>query len=165
MRNVKISLLAAAAIGFFSLIGCSKSNNNNKTSNSDSVFTSSWTTLNMTLNPTDSNYEQTISAPAITSAILNDGVVLGYGAYLNQSNDTVVEQALEFDMFQTFSVGNILLQSGFDNSGLWYRYVIIPGHVLTTRGITPVEARSMNYAEIMKTFPPGARKSETPSIN
>jgi len=119
----------------------------------------------MTLNPTDSNYEQTISAPAITSAILNDGVVLGYGAYLNQSNDTVVEQALEFDMFQTFSVGNILLQSGFDNSGLWYRYVIIPGHVLTTRGITPVEARSMNYAEIMKTFPPGARKSETPSIN
>ena len=92
----------------------------------------------MAFNPADSFYEQQISAPAITSAILQDGVVLGYGAYLDNNNDTLVANALEF-MLESFTVGNILLQ-GADNSGLWYRYVTIPGHVLTTKGLTPMQA-------------------------
>lgn len=163
MRKVKIFFLTAAVIGFFSLIGCSKSNNNSSPS-TDSVYTSSWTTLAMSFNSTDSDYEQNISAPAITSAILDDGVVLGYGAYLNNNNDTVVEQALEFDMYQTFSVGNIFLQAGFDNSGLWYRYVIIPGSVLTTNNLTPLEAKSLSYAEVTKLLSPAARKSNSPAI-
>lgn len=165
MRNVKISLLAAIAIGLVSLTGCSKSNNNKTSSGSDSVFTSPWITLNMPLNPVDSNFEENIPAPAITASILNTGVVMGFGAFLDQNNDTVVESGLEFDMFQTFSVGNILLQSGFDNSGLWYRYVIIPGHVLATKGLTPMQVRSMTYAGVTKLFTPGAIKSESPTVN
>lgn len=167
VRNVKISLLAAIAIGFFSLTGCSKSNKNNNppASGSDSVFTSPWITLSTPLNPVDSNFEQKIVAPKITASILNTGVVLGYGAFLNQNNDTVVEQAIEFDMFQTFLVDTVFLQSGFDNSGLWYRYVIIPGHVLTTKGLTPMEVRSMSYAEVSRMLTPSAKKSEAPTVN
>ena len=163
MRKVKIFFLAATVIGFFSLIGCSKSNNNNA-SHSDSVYTSSWITLSMSLNTTDSDYEQTISAPAVTSAILNTGVVLGYGAYLNNNNDTVVESAIEFDMYQTFSVGQILLQAGFDNTDLWYRYVVIPGQVLTTKGLTPLEAKSLSYAEVTKLISPPAKQAASPAI-
>ena len=167
MRHVKISLLAAASIGFFSLIGCSKSNNNNNNSasRSDSVFTSPWITLQMIFNPIDSNFEQKIAAPAITASALNKDVLLGYGAYLNANNDTVVEQALEFDMFQTFLVDTVFLQSGFDNSQLWYRYVIIPGQVMTTKGLTPAEVRSMSYAEISKLLTPEAKKSQSPTVN
>jgi hypothetical protein len=162
VRKVKIFFLTATVIGFFSLFGCSKSSNSAPAA--DSVFTSSWITLAMNYNSTDSDYEQQISAPAVTSAILNYGVVLGYGAYLNNANDTVVESAIEFDMYQTFSVGNILLQAGFDNSGLFYRYVIIPGHVLTTKGLTPMQARSLTYAEVTKLISPAANKATSPSI-
>lgn len=162
VRKVTTFLLAASAIAFFSLFGCSKSNNSTPTR--DSVFTSPWITLAMTPNYTDSDYEQNISAPAVTSAILDYGVVLGYGAYLNASNDTVVSSALEYDMFQTFSVGNILLQAGSNNSGLWYRYVVIPGSVLTTKGITPLQAKSLSYAEVTKLFSPAVRQSGSPAI-
>lgn len=119
----------------------------------------------MALNPTDSNYEETLPAPAITSSILQNGVILGYGAYLNQNNDTVEEAAIEFDMYQTFKVDSILLQAGFNNSGLWYRYVTIPGHVLATKGLTPAEVRSMSYAEITRMFSPAAKKSESAGLN
>ena len=163
MRKVKIFFLAATVIGFFSLIGCSKSNNNTPPAD-DSVYTSSWITLAMNYNSADSDYEQTISAPAVTSAILNTGVVLGYGAYLNNNNDTVVESAIEFDMYQTFSVGSIFLQAGFNNTDLWYRYVIIPGQVLTTKGLTPMQARTLNYAEVTKLISTPAKQAASPSI-
>lgn len=167
VRKVKIVLLAATVIGFFSLIGCSKSNNNNNdpASTSDSVYSSSWTTLSMTYNATDSDYEQTITAPAITSAILNDGVILGYGAYISPTTqDTVEEAAIEFDLYQTFSVGKILLQSGFDDTNLWYRYVIIPGNALTTKGLTPLQAKSLTYAEVTKLFGAATKRSATPTV-
>jgi hypothetical protein len=163
VRNLKNIFLAATAIGFISLIGCTK-NNTTTIKSPDSVYTSNWTTLNMTANFTDSDYEQTISAPAITSAILNDGVILGYGAYLNNNNDTVVENAVEFDMFQTYSVGSILLQAGADNSGLWYRYVIVPGQVLAQKNLTKLEAKSLSYAEITKVLAPAAKQSTTPTV-
>ncbi|HTR30172.1 MAG TPA: hypothetical protein VMH27_12935 [Puia sp.] len=163
MRKVTIFFLTATAIGFFSLTSCTK-NNTTTINHPDSVYTSAWVTLSMQLNNVDSDYEENISAPAITSAILDKGVILGYGAYLNASNDTVVENALEFDMFQTVSVGNILLQAGFDNSGLWYRYVIVPGSVLTTKGLTPLQAKSLSYAEATKLFGSAANKVGSPTI-
>jgi hypothetical protein len=163
VRKVSIFFLTATVIGLFSLISCSKSNNTTTTT-PDSVFTSPWITLAFDTVPADGDWEETISAPAITSAILDNGVVLGYGAYLDVNNDTVVSQPIEFDIFQTFYAGNIFLQSGPDNSGLWYRYVTVPGHVLTTKGLTPIQAKSLSYAEITKLFPPAAKSSSSPTI-
>jgi hypothetical protein len=164
VRKVTIFFLTATIIGLFSLISCSKTNNNTVTT-PDSVFTSPWITLVLDSNSsTLGDWEETISAPAITSAILDDGVVLGYGAYLDLNNDTVVSAAIEYDIFQTFYVGNIFLQSGANDNGLWYRYVTIPGHVLTTKGLTPIQAKSLSYAEITKLFPPAAKSASSPTI-
>ncbi|HET6254426.1 MAG TPA: hypothetical protein VFE32_10145 [Puia sp.] len=164
MRKVQIFFLAATVIGFFSLIGCTK-NNNTVTKTPDSVYTSKWITLSMLPNYVDSDYEQKIVAPAITSAILNDGVIMGFGAYIDPTTqDTVEEAAIEFNMYQTFKVDTVLLQAGYDNSGLWYRYVVIPGSVLTTKGLTPAQAKSLNYAEVMKLVGSAAKKSESPTV-
>ena len=164
MRKVKIFFLACAAVGFFSLIGCTK-NNTTTVNHPDSVYTSNWVTLTFTPNYTDSLYEDSIMTSNITSAILQNGVVLGYGAYLDpNTQDTVESAALEFGIYQTFSVGKILLQSVYDNSGLWYRYVIIPGHVLTTKGLTPQQARSLSYAEATK-LASAAKESTSATIH
>ncbi|HEV3325458.1 MAG TPA: hypothetical protein VG052_07620 [Puia sp.] len=150
MRTVKIFFLAVIVIGLFSMIGCTK-NNTTTVYTKDSVFTSNWITLAMDSNSTNQDWEQTISAPAITASILDHGVVLGYGAYVINNTDTLVEQALEFNMFQTFSVGSILLQTGQDLSGLLiYRYVIVPGSILAGTKLTPQQLKSMNYTEVTK---------------
>ncbi len=165
MRKVKIFFLASAVIGFFSLIGCTK-NNNTTVNHPDSVYTSSWVTLAFTPNYTDSLYEQTLTASAITSDIIQNGVVLGYGSYIDPtSQDTVISAALEFGIYQTFSVGKIFLQSVYDNSGLWYRYVIVPGHILTSKGLTPVQARALSYAEATKVFGSPAKQASAPTIH
>jgi hypothetical protein len=164
VRKVTIFFLTAATIGFFSLTSCTK-NTTTTVNHPDSVYTSSWVTLAVVLNATDSLYEENITAPAITSAILQDGVILGYGAYINTGNqDTVESAALEFGIYQTFSVGNILIQSVYQNSGLFYRYVIVPGHVLTTKGLTPQQAKNLSYAEATKLFGSAASKSTAPAV-
>lgn len=154
-------MLASTVIGLFSLTGCTK-NNTTTVNHPDSVYTSAWITLQMNPVVADSDFEENITAPAITSSILQTGVVLGYGAFLDNNNDTLVANALEF-MLESFTVGNILLQ-GADNTGLWYRYVVIPGHVLTTKGLTPVQARSLSYAEVTKLLGLDAKKSGSPTI-
>jgi hypothetical protein len=162
VRKFKIFFLATVVIGFFSMVGCTKKDTTTVYTR-DSVYSSSWITLGMSFNGTDSDYEQTISAPAVTSSILSTGVVLGYGAYVNSANDTVEEAALEFDMYQTFSVGSILLQAGFDNSGLFYRYVVVPGSVLAATKVTPKELKSMSYTEVTKLLGTTTAKQAAPS--
>lgn len=164
MRKLKLAFLSLAAIGFFSLVGCTKKYITT-VSGSDSVYTSSWITLSMQFNTTDSAFEQTISAPSITSAILNDGVILGYGAYQVSSGDTIVENAIDFGLYQNNYVGNILLQNyGIDDTNLWYRYVIIPGKVLTTKGLTPLQARALTYAEMTRLLAPTTKTSASPTV-
>jgi hypothetical protein len=137
VRKVTIFFLTATIIGLFSLISCSKSNNNTVTT-PDSVFTSPWITLVMDSNSnTNQDWEEALTAPAITSAILDDGVVLGYG---------------------------VILDAVANDNGLWYRYVTVPGHVLATKGLTPVQAKSLSYAEITKLFPPAAKNASSPTI-
>ena len=164
MRKVTIFFLTATTIGFFSLTSCTK-NNTTTVNHPDSVYSSAWTTLEVVLNNTDSLYEENITAPSITSAILRTGVILGYGAYINpNTQDTVESAVLEFGIYQTFSVGNIFIQSVYQNSGLFYRYVIVPGSVLTTKGLTPIQAKSLSYAEATKLFGSAATKVVSPAI-
>lgn len=164
MRKFKIFFLTATVAGIISMIGCTK-NNTTTVYTKDSVFTSNWTTLAMdSSSATNGAWEQTISAPAVTASILDNGVVLGYGAYVSSGTDTVVEQAIEFDLYQTFSVGSIFLQAGFDNSGLFYRYVIVPGSVLAGTKMTPQELKSMTYTEVTKLLSTTAKQAAAPTL-
>jgi hypothetical protein len=164
VRKFKIFFLTATVAGIISMIGCTK-NNTTTVYTKDSVFTSNWTTLAMdSSSATNGAWEQTISAPAVTASILDNGVVLGYGAYVSSGTDTVVEQAIEFDLYQTFSVGSIFLQAGFDNSGLFYRYVIVPGSVLAGTKMTPQELKSMTYTEVTKLLSTTAKQAAAPTL-
>jgi hypothetical protein len=164
VRKFKIFFLTATVAGIISMIGCTK-NNTTTVYTKDSVFTSNWTTLAMDSSAsTNGAWEQTISAPAVTASILDNGVVLGYGAYVSSGTDTVVEQAFEFDMYQTYSVGSIFLQSGFDNTGLFYRYVVVPGSVLAGTKMTPQELKSMSYTEVTKLLSTTAKQAAAPTI-
>jgi len=172
VRKVTIFFLTATVIGFFSLIGCSKSNNNNNSSGKDSIYYSPWLTI--TMQPTDAGdtiYEENISAPALTSAVAADGAVVSYLGEpgFPSTGDTTNETALDFGLYTSFVPGTITLTSlgylnDFTNYGFLYRYVIIPGNVLTTKGLTPKQARSLTYAEITKLFPPPAKETASPTI-
>jgi hypothetical protein len=176
VRNLKIFFLASTIVGFFSLIGCSKSNNNNNNSSSgkDSIYYSQWMTIAM--QPTDAGdtiYTETISAPKVTSAVADGGAVLSYLCEPGFPNtgDTTVTNAVEFGMYTTFVPGSIQLTTlGYLNdystsiTHLLYRYVVIPGTVLTTKGLTPKQARSLTYAEVTKLIGSPARQTESPTI-
>lgn len=168
MRTVKISLLAVIVIGLFSLVGCSKSGST--TVVKDSIYYSPW--LSITMLPTnagDTTFAENVSASTVTASVVHSGAVLtylgepGYPA----AGDTAAESAIDFGLYATLVTGSIQLTSFFadfstSNSGLVFRYVVIPGTVLATTKLTPQQLKSMSYTEVTKLL--GTRtKNATPT--
>jgi len=166
VSKLKFLLLAAPVIAFFSLTGCNKTTNN-ITQGTDSVYTSGWFAPTFTISVDqygDSTYEQLVNNAAITSAVVNDGVVLSYLGVvgnINGSNaqDTVAELATDYGVYTTIEVGSLLIQSlpidegglgDFTQDGTFFRYVVIPGSVLATTKLTPQELKSMSFTEVTR---------------
>lgn len=162
MRKLKILSSVTLIAGFFLLsVGCSKSSNSSSTSSStDSVFYSPWIKLQMST-VGDTVYYEDLTASKLTQNILSTGVVLGYLGSPNASaGDTSVNNALDYGLYQVLSVGKIEVQSygylndlSFTNSGLLYRYVVIPGTALTTtslHNLTQQQLNKMSIKEISK---------------
>ena len=171
MSKVKIFFLASTVIGFFFLVGCSKSNN---TTVQATVYYSPWLTITMA--PTDAGdtiYEGTIAASKLTQTVINTGAVLtflGQPGYPS-TNDTAAESAVDYGLYSTLVPGSIqLLSLGYlhdfttSNSGFLYRYVIVPGTVLETTGMTKQELQSKSYAEATKLIAAAAQKASTPTV-
>jgi hypothetical protein len=181
VRKAKVLFLAVGAVGFFSLIGCSKSNNSTPVSQSDSVYSSGWLNIVMTVE-TDQNgdtaYTQTFDNSGITAAVVNDGIVLSYIGFSSTSGpttDTIAEQALEYNVLTNFQVGSVNIESfppdegGFGDlstasTGLFYRYVIVPGTVLATTGLTRQQLKSMNYTEVTKVLHSASSHGSSPAL-
>lgn len=171
MRTVKISILAVILVGLFALVSCSKSNNST-TVVKDSVYYSPWLTIAMA--PTDAGdtiYTETISASHVTASIVRGGAVISYLGEpgFPATGDTAAESATDFGLFTTVAPGSVELSSfglGNDfstsNSGLVFRYVVIPGTVLATTKLTPQELKSMSYTEVTKLLGTGT-KNATPT--
>jgi hypothetical protein len=141
----------------FSVTSCKKTTNNT-TVVQDSIYYSKWTTLSMTqdvVSAGDTLYIQDITAPKVTSAIISKGAVLGYYGYVTQSGDTAVfdEAELGYEAGVTFGTG-IVEVTGYnvDLSGNLFRYVVIPGNVLTTsfNGMTQQQLNKMSFTELQK---------------
>jgi hypothetical protein len=161
MKHVK-SLLAVATIVIMGLIGCSKGSTGPAgpagPAGPDSVMYSDWITLNTPYNTNDSLFEDTIVAPAITSGIIDSGVILTYIQYPDQNNltHTVSVSSLGGFVFEDYIVGKINIGSpNVDLTGLLYRYVIIPGSKKTNgvtagkvKGYTPTELKAMSYDQL-----------------
>jgi hypothetical protein len=169
VRKAKILFLAALAIGLVSMFSCSKSNNS--TSTKDSVYYSSWMTIAMS--PTDGGdtaYTGTISASRITATILSSGAVLTYlgSPGFPGTGDTAAESAVDFGLYSTLVPGSIEIQSfGYlnDFTGALFRYVVIPGTVLETTGLTRQQLKSMSFTEVTNTLHSASTKTSSPSIS
>lgn len=156
------------AVSFVAMVGCSKSNNSSGSSSSgskDSVLYSNWIPLKLVLTgtPSDSVYEQKITASAITSAILSKGLVLVY-ANETGSGGQYVNPISDFGIYPTFGPQVIYL----DDYGYYgylasqnvaadsCRYVIIPGTVSTTgisnnlKTYTPAQLQTLDYGTVSK---------------
>jgi hypothetical protein len=109
--------------------------------------------------PADTLFEQIISAPSITKAILDSGVILSYVNF-QESNGTyhVVPTAglAGIGIFEDFAVGQINIESVQDYSTLPYRYVTIPGSLKAgnsasaqkVKGYTIEELKAMPYEQV-----------------
>jgi hypothetical protein len=172
VRKLKILFLAAIVIGLFSVIGCSKSNNNSSSSSADSIFYSPWIELNMTFQGVDpqsgdSAFEELVPATKVTAAIISKGVVLTYVIQEINNGDTVISNADNiFDPFLSVGTIDLLFEgSSAINNGVFFRYVIIPGNVLTTQGITPKQLKSMSYKEVTRLLSDPAKRASPPALN
>lgn len=129
----------------FMSVGCSKSNNNSS-STKDSVLYSSWQSFSLKYegldNNSDSVYDQTITAAAITQNVLDKGTVTVYvsdgaGDYADASN-------AGFSVI--LNVGSIYISTyGAVPSAYKWRYVVIPGTIATTS-----QLKGLSYETVAK---------------
>jgi hypothetical protein len=155
--KLKIFALIISLVGLISVIGCKKTTNNTVVMQ-DSVFYSPWTQLKMTTIG-DTVYYQDITASKLTQSLLNTGVVLSYLGSPGTS-DTAISNASDYGLYQVLHVGYIEVQSygylndfSYSNSGFLYRYVIIPGSVLTTTSLKNFSVQQLNkmsYTDVQK---------------
>lgn len=167
MKNLKLFFVLTLAISCVIMISCSKGNTGPAgPAGSDSVQYSGWTTLSMTGNidaNSDTTYTDTLTANAITSDILNKGIVVGYIRFLDALGDTTILNASTI-MSESFVVGKIELfsgapyasnSSGSDFSGYDYRYVVVPAKIATNsvsgKGqiYTSEQLKAMSYPALM----------------
>ena len=159
------------ALSFIAMVSCSKSNNNNSggsgSGSKDSVLYSNWIPLKLVAvgNPSDSVYEQKITASALTQTVLNKGMVMVF-ANESGSGGQYINYVSDFGIYPTFGVRAIYLDayytSGYNLSTNQIvdsvRYVIIPGTVSTTsvsgnvQTYTPARLKQLDYSTIAKDF-------------
>src|SRR5450432_3277895 len=105
MKHVK-SLLAVATIVIMALVGCSKGDTGPAgaagpagPAGPSNVMYSDWVTLNFTYNSNDSAFEDTLPAPAITSGILDSGVILSYIQFTDANNTVHIQPIASLGSF------------------------------------------------------------------
>jgi hypothetical protein len=156
VRKLKVLSLATLIAGtFFLSVGCSKSNNNNSTSTKDSVLYSAWQPFSLKFesldNNSDSVYDQTTTAAAITQNILDKGTVL---VYISDGSGNYTD-AVNAGFSVILGVGQIYISTyGSVPSTFTWRYVVIPGTIATTNSsgslqtYTPSQLKTMSYAAV-----------------
>jgi hypothetical protein len=153
-----VSSLALFA-GIVTTTSCSKSSSTPAAK--DSVLYSNWITLKMISQGVDNDpasptygyetFAEEVPAPAINKAIMNKGLILTYVQGVISGDTTVINA--EGLLSEFFYAGRIELSSvGIDYSGLKYRYVVIPGNILTNKynGVPVQQLKSMTYANSLK---------------
>jgi hypothetical protein len=137
VRNLKLLVLAALTTGFFMTMSCKKGDTGPAgPAGPDSVMYSNWTPLSFSKvydqTTGDSAYGAAVTAPQITSKVLNTGSVVGYLLLQNPlTQDSSIVNAINY-VTEYFSVGKINIFAGADFSGIPYRYVIIPSKITIT---------------------------------
>jgi hypothetical protein len=148
-------LTATVSVTVLSMVSCKKTTTNN-TVVKDSIYYSAWIPISMQFDATDSVYFQDFSISKLTASIVSSGAVLGYFGYPTQSGDTAVldqsTMAAYIGVQQIVSTGQLELDSPFPNdltysasSGYLFRYVIIPGNVLSGTAYKNLSRDQLNH--------------------
>jgi hypothetical protein len=136
----------------------------------DSILHSPWITLNVTIDTftnmgqPDSIFFDTLTAPAITQAVLDSGVILSYVQNLF-NNDGSIVNVLDYSGYLevTYKVDEIDVSVLSDISGAQFRYVVIPGSILTQsvsfKNYTKQQIRSMDFATATRLVNEATNKS------
>jgi hypothetical protein len=159
----KIKLLSLAGlVAVIALASCSKGSNGatgatgaTGPAGPDSVLHSAWIALAMTLSVSsgDSTYTQNISASAITQNILDSGMVISYLEVIDNNGNSLVENAASI-LEVEYVVGaiNVFGYGTYgDYSGYGFRYVIIPGTILTNsvlKGMSKAQIQNLSYDKL-----------------
>jgi len=160
VKNLALLSLLALTAGFIVMTGCKKGDTGPAgPAGPDSVQYSAWKTLSMDYagsdNAGDSVFTGTVTAPAITQAIIDKGSVIGYLIVADPltGDSSIINASLAFNEF--FAVGKIdLVSYGVDFSDYDYRYVVIPGKVATssvsgqTKTYTIDQLKAMSYSTV-----------------
>lgn len=123
------------------------------------VMYSSWASLKMSYNSTDSAYEQTITADSITQSVLDSGLVLTYIKYTNSAGQSRVESADTY-MQTVLGLKSIQLYSYvYDLTGVPFRYIVVQGGTPLggrlaagsdlIQGFTKAQWKAMTYEEVL----------------
>jgi hypothetical protein len=190
---MKKLLVSAVLFAFIALVmtACSKGSNGAtgatgpagpQGSSSDNIQYSTWATLNMKgyidAN-NDTSYVDTLIAPALTPAVLDKDVVVGYMMFIDANNDTTIANAATI-VTETFGKGYIELytaapfasnSAGFNYSGYNYRYVVVPATVSvnSTTGspttYTRDQLKTMSYAKLSQILQLPSKGSKLSKIN
>jgi hypothetical protein len=161
------SLLAVATVVVIGLTSCSKGSTGPAgnagpigPAGPDSVVYSAWISLNFTYDPVDTAFGDTLSAPSLTKAILDSGVILTYVNFQEQDGTyhIVPVSGLSSILIEDYSVGQINIVAGNDFTGLPYRYVTIPGTMLARtssidkkiKGYTIQELKAMPFEQVQQ---------------
>ena len=174
----KLKLFAFVIAGFaFAMVSCSKGTTGPKgdtgaagPAGPDSVVYSQWIPVSTSFAgldaSNDSVFEQIVSAPTITQAILDKGVVLTYV----QLSDGSVSEVSDFTTFLDvyYGVGSVTMDSyGIDLSqaGWSVRYVVVAGSVAAgnsiLKGYTKAQLKAANYSVIAKAL--GIKDTKAPN--
>ncbi|HLK30719.1 MAG TPA: hypothetical protein VKT28_19230 [Puia sp.] len=179
MKKLKLVAVAIIGMAFVSIVSCKKGDTGpagaRGPAGPDSVIYSSWIVLNAPFNSTDSAYEQTISAPALTQSTLSTAVILSYigvpGAGTNGTDTAVINVSDAFTFFQGAYITQNLLPGEIDlfsnvdftQIGALYRYVIVPGTILAgnsiLKGYTKEQLRSVDFVTLSKALNTGSTKT------
>jgi hypothetical protein len=171
MKNFR-RLLAVCTILIIGMVSCSKTGTTGATgpagpagpAGPDSVVYSQWNPLTMNLiTPVtngDSVYTDTILAASVTKAIIDQGVILTYVDFQeSDGTDHVVDvSALVPDVIEDYSVGKINLIADIDLTGLPFRYITIPGTLVTgnsaanmkVKGVLIKDLKAMSFDQAQK---------------
>jgi hypothetical protein len=142
-----------AVVSFASLFSVSSCKKTYTTVVQDSIYYSPWIPFKMTYDSRDTLYFQDFPTKKLTAKVISSGVVLGYGGF-PAGGDTVIQSLSEltalYGVQQILWPDTIEVQSLSDlsysaNSGLLYRYVIIPGNVLATTSL-----KDMSHDQLSK---------------
>jgi hypothetical protein len=157
------SLLVVATIIAIGMMSCSKGSTGPAgpagPAGPDSVAYSAWIPLTFTYNTNDSLFEDTILAPAVTTGILDSGVILSYIQFKDQNNVVHIQtiSSLSNVISEDYSVGKINIIAFFDLTNFLYRYVVIPGSLKTgnstntkIKGYTPTELKAMSFEQVQQ---------------